>query len=251
MSDAYSLADPRVLDRETRLAQAGKILSVVEHFAREQGLRLPPDARALDAGCSSGVITRALATRFGRAVGVDVDRHALLSECRAGTDTASFALASALALPFAANQFEFVLCNQVYQYVPDVARLLAEIERVLRPGWFCYFSARNLWGVLSRDNWLPLVAARAPGLAARLAGPLRAERRWRERAGTLWPYSRLRAVAARYFVVHDYSTRVLGTPALAAGFAPGGARWLRRLPPPALAALKPLLPTQIWILQKR
>jgi len=54
----------------------------------------------------------------------------------------------------------------------------------------------------------------------------------------------------RYFVVHDYSTRVLSTPALRAQFAPARTGWLARAPAPVLAALKPLLPAHIWILQK-
>src|SRR6202022_156222 len=98
--------------------------------------------------CSSGIITRALSPHFRRMVGVDVDAHALALASTAGEPRASaaFGAASGLALPFASGTFDFAVCSQVYQYVPDVPRLFAEIQRVLRSGGACYFSARNLWG---------------------------------------------------------------------------------------------------------
>ncbi len=239
----YSLADARVLDVESRRAQANKILAVAAHFTRTHRVVLADDACALDLGCSSGVITCALTTRFANVVGVDVDRHALAQS----ESCACFAQASAMSLPFASEQFDFVLCNQIYQYVPDVARLFAEIRRVLRPDGFCYFSARNLLGLLARDNWLPLIASLAPRVADWLARPLHGERNWRQRAGTLWSYRRLRVLAARHFVVHDYSAHVLRTPSLASLFAPRGVH----LPPLVAALVTPVLPTHIWILQKR
>jgi len=101
--------------------------------------------------------------------------------------------------------------------------------------------------VLARDSWLPLLASRAPRLASRLERPLHAERNWRQRAGSLWSYRRLRVLASQSFVVHDYSTRVLSSPELRALFAPDG----MSLPPLAVEWLKPLLPTHIWILQKQ
>ncbi len=249
----YSLHDPLVLDVQTRRAQAIKILRVLEHFARAHGMTLEKEARCVDVGCSSGIITHALAERFAHVVGVDVDWHALALSQRGKEDGGGidFAAASALALPLLNDSCDVAVCNQVYQYVADVPCLFAEIHRVLKADGFGYFSARNLWGIAANENRLPLIASRSPRVAHILESALRPEDNWRHRAGALWPYRKLRALAERYFIIYDYTVRVLRDPALAELFVPVRfRRWLNRAPRIALESLKALMPTHIWILQK-
>ena len=118
----YSLHDPLVLELHSRTAQAAKILRVLEHYAQSAGLSLARSA-CLDVGSSAGIITRALAPHFRRVVGVDIDAHALLLATASEAPVpASFAAASALALPFADGTFDLAVCSQVYQYVPDGLR---------------------------------------------------------------------------------------------------------------------------------
>ncbi len=38
------------------------------------------------------------------------------------------------ALPYADHSFDAAVCTQVYEYVPDIDRALAELYRVLKPG---------------------------------------------------------------------------------------------------------------------
>ncbi len=231
-----------MFDAPSRLAQAAKIARVLEHF----GTGAPkPGARLIDIGCSSGIITRTLAARWAGtlAIGVDVDTAALRA-AMSGDPAARFAAARGAMLPFPANTFHLAICNQVYQYVPDVPGLLAEIARVLAPRGICYFGARNLWGIASRENWAPFLAAYAPELVRRGG--------WAHRAGTPWPYGCLRRAAAQRFAVHDYTTRVLADPALSDLFVPPGYRpWLARVPRVILGLVKPVLPTHVWVLQKK
>jgi len=42
--------------------------------------------------------------------------------------------AAAEALPFPDERFDFVICTQVFEYLPDPALAVAEIKRVLRKG---------------------------------------------------------------------------------------------------------------------
>lgn len=260
----YLAGDPAMADLAGRRAQAEKILAVVEDFLRQAeapGLPGAPWASAwracLDVGCSTGIIAQRLAGRFPLTVGMDVDQQALTHPvARANwahpVARACPVLASGVRLPFRSDAFDVVVCNQVYQYVPDVAGLLAEIHRVVRPGGICFFSARNLLGFMARENWLPLLAAAAPGIAQRLDGRDGAGANWRHRAGHLWPYFKLRDLAGRWFAVHDYTTRVLATPELASLFFPAAHRiGVARAAAPALRALKPILPTHLWILQKQ
>lgn len=50
-----------------------------------------------------------------------------------------------LDLPFADQSFDTVLCTQVIEHVPEPARLLAEIARVLRPGGLLLLTAPHIW----------------------------------------------------------------------------------------------------------
>ncbi len=260
----YLAGDPAMADVAGRQAQAEKVLAVVEDFLQRAGdlgwlepSAVPTWRSCLDVGCSTGVITQRLAARFPVVVGIDLDRQALTHPiARAVWANASLrahpALASALRLPFRNGAFDVIVCHQVYQYVPDVAGLLAEIHRVARPGGVCFFAARNLLGIAARENRLPFLAALAPWLATWFEKRGIVKANWRHRAGRLWPYCRLRALAERWFFVHDYTVRVLTTPALAQRFFPAAGRSEAiRFATPVLWALKPILPTHLWILQKQ
>ena len=57
--------------------------------------------------------------------------------------------AAAEALPFRDAQFDFVICTQVFEYLPDPGLAVAEIKRVLRQGGVLFLSAPS---VFLRDN---------------------------------------------------------------------------------------------------
>ncbi|MGB8013849.1 MAG: class I SAM-dependent methyltransferase [Terriglobales bacterium] len=53
--------------------------------------------------------------------------------------------AAAEALPFRDEQFDFVICTQVFEYLPDPALAVAEIRRVLRKGGVLFLSAPSVF----------------------------------------------------------------------------------------------------------
>jgi SAM-dependent methyltransferase len=57
--------------------------------------------------------------------------------------------AAAEALPFRDDQFDFVICTQVFEYLADPGLVVAEIKRVLRKGGVLFLSAPSL---SLRDN---------------------------------------------------------------------------------------------------
>ena len=57
--------------------------------------------------------------------------------------------AAAEALPFRDEQFDFVICTQVFEYLPDPGMAVAEIQRVLRKGGVLFLSAP---AAFLRDN---------------------------------------------------------------------------------------------------
>jgi ubiquinone/menaquinone biosynthesis C-methylase UbiE len=110
-------------------------------------LELLPDIsgkRGLDVGCGEGHNTRLLAERAAEMFAVDISatfvRFADESEKGTARRRIHYVVGSAQELPFAAEQFDFVTSIMCLMDVPDQARVLTEIHRVLRPKGFLQFS---------------------------------------------------------------------------------------------------------------
>ncbi len=149
----------RLHDREGRRKKAAKMLAAL-------GLVIPDTTplRLLDAGCASGIITRALAPHFAFAAGIDFDEAGLRrAETDAGepAERATLMRATTAALPFGSSTFDVVICAQVYEHVADQRALVDEIFRVMKPGGWCFFSGPNrTWPIedhykLPGLGWLP------------------------------------------------------------------------------------------------
>ncbi len=105
-----------------------------------------PGERVLDIGCGPGLLAGELARAVGpegEVAGIDLSENmlAMARELQSavpesGQETApvSFSLADACELPFPESSFDAVLSTQVYEYVSDMPRALAEARRVLRNG---------------------------------------------------------------------------------------------------------------------
>ncbi|MDQ6606433.1 MAG: methyltransferase domain-containing protein [Actinomycetota bacterium] len=100
-----------------------------------------PGERVLDIGSGPGLLAHELAHAVGpegSVAGIDLSENmlALARELEPGPGQAAITLAVADAgeLPFPPASFDAVLSTQVYEYVPDMPRALAEARRVLRPG---------------------------------------------------------------------------------------------------------------------
>jgi len=116
---------------------------------------LTPGDRVLDLGCGEGrhVISVYLEQEVD-AVGVDLSHTDLLATQRKFVEFAgaarpghSFILSSAnaLALPFADNSFDKVICSEVLEHIPDYRAALQEIDRVLKPGGLFCASVPRRW----------------------------------------------------------------------------------------------------------
>lgn len=92
--------------------------------------------RVLDFGCGSGYGSAQIAESAARVVGIDVSDDAVTYAIEHFTrDNLAFKRIDGDApLPFADGSFDTVLSFQVIEHVPDPARYLTEIRRVLVPG---------------------------------------------------------------------------------------------------------------------
>jgi len=140
-----------------------------------------PDGLALDVGCACGRMTFELARDHRFAVGLDLARAlvrgaaavratgraryrtvregAILDEHDVAVETArntAFLVGSALDLPFRDAHFDTVLALNLIDRVPDPARALDELARVVRPGGQLLLTSPFTWleRFTPRDRWL-------------------------------------------------------------------------------------------------
>jgi ubiquinone/menaquinone biosynthesis C-methylase UbiE len=98
----------------------------------------PGEARVLDVGSGTGVLTRLLARwpKVGSVVGVD-PAGSLVEKARelaAGLPNVDFREADGRALPLADESFDVVVFDSTLSHVPEPERAVAEAFRVLQPG---------------------------------------------------------------------------------------------------------------------
>jgi ubiquinone/menaquinone biosynthesis C-methylase UbiE len=110
------------------------------------------DGAVLDVGCGTGEITARLAEKYPHAsfTGIDLEEPHLArarARCAAFGSRTRFEAGDALALPYGDATFDYVVCRHLLQAVPDAARVLAEIRRVLRPGGRAHLVAED-YGML-------------------------------------------------------------------------------------------------------
>ena len=235
----------RLQDLEGRRRRAWRMAKVLAELGGVDLAR----SRLLDLGAALGLITIELAARAAVTVGIDVDAAAIASANRSarGMDTLGFVIASGDALPFAEASFDVIVCNHVYEHVPDPVALLAEIHRVLAPGGTCYFAGGHTLQLLEPHYRLPFLSWLPRPLAdayLRLSGQ---GDRYLEKFVLPW---RLEPMFRRFSQVSLASARMLEDPA-AFDIGPAWAGSLLRALPSRLRRVIALgLPTQIWLLRR-
>jgi ubiquinone/menaquinone biosynthesis C-methylase UbiE len=98
-----------------------------------------PGERVLDVGSGPGFLVASLADAVGasgevRGVDPSGPMNAVARELVATRPWASIDDGDALDLPYPDGAFDAAVSTQVYEYVADIPRALAEVRRVLRPG---------------------------------------------------------------------------------------------------------------------
>jgi SAM-dependent methyltransferase len=94
-------------------------------------LRLPPNARILDAGCGSGRNMVELA-RFGAVTGIELaDASITVAQQRGAGEVVP---GSILDMPFADDSFDFAVSLDVIEHLQDDLAALRELRRTIAPG---------------------------------------------------------------------------------------------------------------------
>jgi arsenite methyltransferase len=136
-------------------------------------LQLGPGSRVLDVAAGRGISAVALARRFDcYVVGIDLSPANVLAARKQASHAAlaqstSFEVADAEALPFAAGEFDAVICECAFCTFPDKPRAASEMVRVTKPGGRLGFSDLVRRGELPGElqtlaGWVACIADARP-----------------------------------------------------------------------------------------
>lgn len=236
---AYSELQAEMLDEQGRRRKAAKILSVLRHFlgrADFAGLQV------LDIGCSAGFISDEFRLAGASVIGLDIDEPGLARARQRFGEHVQFVCAPGDDMPLPDSSVDIVVFNHIYEHVPDVGAVMAEIQRVLKPDGVVYLGLGNRLGIMEPHYRLPFLSWLPRRLAdayVRLAG----------RADSYYEAFLTRPGLRRMCLglhVWDYTYAVLCQPErfAAEDLVP---RRLRSAPPGFWHAISAVLPTYIWI----
>jgi predicted TPR repeat methyltransferase len=134
--------------------------------------RLPEAGSALDVGCGTGLVGRALRARgfAGRILGLDISQASLEVAEQTGAYDSVEQADLQQPLPVEDDSVDAVVCVGVMTYLPEVEAVWREFARVARPGGLVVVTQReDLWdergcqAVIDRlqdeDVWTPLEVA--------------------------------------------------------------------------------------------
>lgn len=196
-----------------------------------------PGLRWLDVGCGNGAFTETLVARCAPAAvhGIDPSAAQLAyARARPALRAVQFQRGDAMALPFRAGAFDAAVMPLVLFFVPDPARGVAEMARVVGPGGVVAAYAWDLAG-----SGFPYAALRAGMRELGIAVPMppSPEASRIEVMRELWAGAGLAAIETREIAVQrtfagfdDYWATILGGPSVGPQLA--------ALPPAARAQLQ-------------
>jgi ubiquinone/menaquinone biosynthesis C-methylase UbiE len=121
---------------------------------------LAPGQRVLDIACGTGLVAFSAAQAVGadgEVLGVDISEQ-MVQACRQRAQArqvhnARFERMDAESLQLADASFDVVVCALGLMYLPDPARAISEMKRVLRPGGRLVIA---VWGDRAQCGWSPV-----------------------------------------------------------------------------------------------
>jgi SAM-dependent methyltransferase len=161
----------------------------------------PSGLRWIDVGCGNGVVTELIVKRCAPAElrAIDPSEQQLaFARTRPGARMAQFGHGDAMALPFAEDRFDAAMMALVVFFVPEPAKGVAEMVRVVRPGGMV---ATYAWDMLGGGFPLEPIRIEMNALGLKLPTPPRPEASRMDVLRDLWAGAGLAAIETREITV--------------------------------------------------
>ena len=152
VSDEYKDADPYTVEINSKSDFHDRRIGCTLEMLRDAAQSISGHPEILDLGCGQGHITQRLRDALPEAglSGLDYSVSAIeyAVERFPGID---FIVGNAYEPPYTDNYFDIVVCNNLWEHVPDPLLLLRRITRILKPGGFLIMSTPSRYRL---DNLL-------------------------------------------------------------------------------------------------
>ncbi len=149
VSDEYASGDPYTvaenINSDFHKVRIELTLSLVGEALQHNGT---PIARILDVGCGEGHITARIKERFPLADVSGFD-YSVLAICKATKDGGGidFCVANAYVPPYCNDYFDVIVCNNIWEHVPDPLHLVFSLKRILKLGGFLIISTPSRYRI--------------------------------------------------------------------------------------------------------
>ena len=180
-----------------------------------------PGLRWLDVGCGNGAFTDLIAERCAPAAlqGIDPSEQQLaFARSRPGLRLAQFRPGNAMALPFTDDTFDTAVMPLVIVFVPDPAKGVSEMARVVGPGGTV---AAYIWDMAGGGFPYMGLQAELHAMDVMVPSPPSAHVSGNDALREIWTAAGLQAVETREITVHrtfadfdDYWTTLLAGPSV-------------------------------------
>lgn len=111
----------------------------------------------VDVGCGCGEIAANIAPEVGRITAIDPSPWQRWSKLKHDHLNLEFIQGDYTNDYPEPNSIDVVICNQVYEHVPDPEALIGFIHRILKPGGYAYFAGPNLLFPIEPHVYWPFV----------------------------------------------------------------------------------------------
>lgn len=140
-SDEYSISDPYTVEQNLDSEFHRRRIQITIDLVREATSMVQGIPRILDLGCGQGHINEKIRQAMNSAElsGMDCSVSAI-AYAHEHFPKIDFVVADAYDSPYATGYFDLVVCNNLWEHVPDPLFLLKMIRRILKPGGFLIVS---------------------------------------------------------------------------------------------------------------
>ncbi|MGD8484186.1 MAG: class I SAM-dependent methyltransferase [Thioalkalispiraceae bacterium] len=146
--DEYAESDPYTVEQNLDGSFHSRRVELTVDLIRDAVGSLQDTPRILDLGCGQGHITEKIRQSLDRAeiTGLDYSVSAI-EYAHEHFPEIDFAVGDAYNNPYSPGYFDVVICNNLWEHVPDPLHLLSRIKRTIKPGGYLIISTPSRYRI--------------------------------------------------------------------------------------------------------